>query len=213
VDPSASPLSPLQREEPLFSESGFQAGAIKAARATNISLTSIGDFQERIVERLAQRRLEDLDERAADLIHRMETAWHGRADTQYEVRLRYIGPSGLIDRPDVAVVGTTSVLSMLRQSLEAARYDKWPVPFAPLDHGDHAGVITVNHWDALFFIAEETIRTCELIYTNMIGLGDRVESWKELQSEEMTELLEHVRAGSTVGQETPAVLERAEDCP
>jgi hypothetical protein len=177
----------------LFSESGFQAGAIKVARSTNLSLTSIVEFRQKVADELTQQRIRSLDKRAADLIHAMENAWHCADDTRDDTRLRYLGPSGFVG-PIEAVAGTTSVLSMLRQSLEYAEYGKWPVPFTPLDHDDHDGAITVGHWDGLLFVADETIATCEHIYSYMIDGGDSVASWKDLQSREMTELLAQIRA-------------------
>lgn len=177
----------------LFSESGFQAGAIRAARHTNLSLTSLDDFRENAADELAHLRLRTLDDRAANLIHRMEAAWHAGGELQDEVRRRYVGPPDILGLP--GVTGTTAVLSMLRTSLERAGYEDWPVPFSPLDHRHDDGVMTVSAWEGLLFVAEETLATCECICSYMLDGGNPPTTWTEFQSADMTQLLESIRAG------------------
>jgi len=74
--------------------------------------------------------------------------------------------------------------------IESARYGKWPVVYYALDD---EYPITVKHWDGLLVVVEETISTCERIYENMVSNGIAVADWKELQSPELTELLEAIR--------------------
>ena len=50
----------------LFSESGFQAGAVRAVANTNISLTSIPDFKANVSEELAEIRITTLDRRGGN---------------------------------------------------------------------------------------------------------------------------------------------------
>jgi hypothetical protein len=58
---------------------------------------------------------------------------------------------------------------------------------------DDENLITVKDWIGLLFVVEETIATCERLYDHMMVTGSAVADWKELQSPELTELLDAIR--------------------
>ena len=173
----------------MFSESGFQAGAVRAAANTNITLTSVTDFQQNSADELASMRIKALDERAATLGQEFLAIWELEESHRGIVLSRYVGPPDILGRP--VPIRVMACLSQMRDALESARYGKWPVTYFALDDDEYP--VTVKHWDGLLFVVEETISTCERIYENMVSNGIAVADWKELQSPELTELLEAIR--------------------
>jgi hypothetical protein len=98
---------------------------------------------------------------------------------------RYSGPSGfdfLKNTPN-AIVGVTACLSQMRQSLENARFNRWPVAFYPLDLVD-GEIFKVKEWEGLLFVAEKTLITCERIYNNMVAPGRHIVNWEERREPE-----------------------------
>lgn len=172
----------------MFSESGFQAGAVRAATNTNITLTSLADFQQNSADELASIRIKALDERAAALGQRFLAIWELAEADRRAVLSRYVGPPDMLGR--AVPIRVTSCLSQMREALESARYGRWPVNYFALDDEN---LITVKDWIGLLFVVEETIVTCERIYDHMMGKGSPVADWKELQSPELTELLHAIR--------------------
>ena len=172
----------------MFSESGFQAGAIRAAANTNITLTSLTDFHQNSVDELASIRIKSLEERATALGQKFLAIWELEESDRDTVLSRYVGPPDMLGRP--VPITVMARLSQIRDALESARYGKWPVVYYALDD---EYPITVKHWDGLLVVVEETISTCERIYENMVSNGIAVADWKELQSPELTELLEAIR--------------------
>lgn len=69
----------------MFSEVGFQAGAIRVARFTNVSLTSLADMKENTRDELAQLRLHDIDLRCQRLLRTMHSLGENR---QTSARIR-----------------------------------------------------------------------------------------------------------------------------
>lgn len=78
----------------------------------------------------------------------------------------------------------------MKEALNAARFNRWPVFYWALD--DEAP-ISVNAWPGLLYITEETVATCERIYDQMESPQRQVKDWRELQSQEITELLAKIR--------------------
>jgi Restriction endonuclease len=172
----------------LFAESGFQAGAIRVAKNTNLTLTSLTDFQQNSEDELASIRIRSLEERAAALGQKFLSIWELDESDREAVLSRYVGPPDMLGRS--APITVMARLSQMREALEAARYGKWPVVYYALDD-EHP--MTVKHWDGLLFVIEETISTCERIFENMVNDSTAETDWKKLQSVELTELLDAIR--------------------
>jgi hypothetical protein len=179
----------------IFSESGFQAGAIRAVQNTNVTLTSLTDFEQNSAEEVASARARVLDERIAVLLQKFTGIWDIEEADRKAAIDRYIGPSSLLGIAGTG--GVTARLSHMRTSLEHARFNRWPVSYYPLDSSG-AEFIDVKDWIGLFFVVEETIATCEKIYDHMIDPGVQATDWKDFQSYELTELLHTIRASNTL---------------
>jgi virulence-associated protein VapD len=182
---------------PLFSENGFQAGAISAARNTNTTLTSISEFEEDLASEVASTRARVLDEHIARMVKAFMATWDLAEAERERVWSRYVGPSGFthLQGTPHAIVGVTSRLSQLRQALEDGRFDRWPVALFPLDHRD-GELLDVTAWEGLFFVAEHMITTCERIYEHMIATDAVASDWRDFQPEELTQLLRSVRSST-----------------
>lgn len=178
----------------LFSESGFQAGAVRATAKTNVSLTSIADLKSNVQEELLDIKVAELDRRAETLGRKILDLWHASEPGQAAVRERYIGPlDSWFGTSEPSEVMTR--LSQMRRSLEDGRFGEWPVTFWVLEHDMP---FFVNDWDGLFYVAEEIITTCERIYEHMMDVRSTAMSWKEFQSPEFVEMIGRIiRRGST----------------
>ncbi len=172
----------------MFSESGFQAGAIRTVSRTNITLTNLEDFKQNSADELASLRIRSLDANIERLSQQYLSIWDLVAEDRAAILARYSGPSGMIGRPDPTAV--QSRLSVLRHALEEARYSQWPVSYWPLDDDQP---IFVENWDILKFLVEETLATCTRIFDHMMSPESQVDDWKELQSPRLTEVLERIR--------------------
>ena len=179
----------------IFSESGFQVGAFNAARDTNITLTSLADFEQNSVAEVASTRAKVLDERIAKLMQAFEAIWHLPESERLAVFAQYPGPPGFLELQGEAhaTIGVTARLSQMRRALEGARFNRWPVAYYPLDHED-GELIDVKNWEDLLFIVENTLITCERIYNYMTTAGAGLTDWKMLQPPELGELLEAIRS-------------------
>ncbi|NEB29843.1 restriction endonuclease [Streptomyces sp. SID14446] len=178
----------------VFSESGFQAGAIRATQNTNITLTSLEDFRLNFQDEVSATKAKVLDERIARLMKAYEAVWDLADPERQAAFSRYSGPPGfdfLEDGPH-AMTGVTSHLSMMRQSLENARFGRWPVAYFPLDLIDGES-FDVTDWEGLLFVAEQSIVTCDRIYGHMMTPGISPVAWKTLQPPELTSLLSALR--------------------
>jgi hypothetical protein len=98
----------------------------------------------------------------------------------------------MLEGTSYAMIGVTTRLSQMRQGLEDARFNRWPVAYYPLDHED-IELIDVKNWEGLLFIAESTLTTCERIYNHMNTRCPGIIDWKVLQPPELGELLEAIR--------------------
>lgn len=107
---------------------------------------------------------------------------------------QYSGPPGFLELEDTphAVVGVTARLSQMRQALEDARFNRWPVAYFPLDHTDDE-LIDVTDWEGLLFMVERTLITCERIYAHMTTPDAGHVDWRGLQPPELVELLDAIR--------------------
>lgn len=183
----------------LFSESGFQAGAISAVQNTNITLTSLEDFEGNFSAEISSMRAKVLDEKIAGLMQAFTAIWDLPESERAVVFARYSGPSGfpgLLEGTPHAVVGMTAPLSQMRQALEDARFNRWPVIYYPLGHAD-GEFFQVSSWEGLLFIVERTVITCERIYSHMTTLDAGHVEWRELQPPDLVELLDGVRNPDT----------------
>lgn len=80
----------------------------------------------------------------------------------------------------------------MRQALEDARFNRWPVAYYPLDHVD-GELIDVKDWEGLLFVIEKTLITCKRIYGHMTTPDTDLIDWKNLQPPELVELLDNIR--------------------
>jgi hypothetical protein len=78
----------------LFSESGFQAGAINAAQNTNITLTSLVEFENTFSTEVSSARAKAFDERIAKLMQAFAAIWDLPESERVAVFARYSGPPG-----------------------------------------------------------------------------------------------------------------------
>lgn len=179
----------------LFSESGFQAGAIYAAQNTNITLTSLADFENNFPAEVSSARAKVLDERIAGLMQAFAAVWDLPECERVAVFAQYSGPPGfpgLLEGTPYAVIGVTARLSQMRQALEDARFNRWPVIYYPLDHTD-GELFKVSDWEGLIFVVEKTLLACERIYAHMATSGGGRVDWRDLQPPDLVELLDAIR--------------------
>jgi hypothetical protein len=178
----------------LFSETGFQAGAVSAARNTNVILTSLRDFEENSPAEVSSARAKVLDEGIARVIQAFASLWDLPELERGAAFARYPGPPGFpfLEGTPHATIGVTARLAQMRQALEDARFNRWPVAYYPLDHKD-GEVFDVKDWESLFFVAERMLITCERIYDHIIAPKVCLTDWKDLQPPELTQLLDAMR--------------------
>ncbi|WP_079034892.1 restriction endonuclease [Streptomyces hirsutus] len=176
----------------IFAEGGFQAGAVRASRNSSITLTNLIDFVSNSANELSSIKVSDLVGRIAELENKFHSIWNLNAAERNRVNSRYIGPESFGLKEPIAV---RACLSMLKDSLEAASFNRWPVPYRPLDQAEDYsnGLIDVKNWDGLLFVAEKTLETCDRIYGHMIGYGNSDIRWQDLQPPELTDLLAAIR--------------------
>ena len=60
----------------LFSESGFQVGAVRAAQNTNVTLTSLAEFEQTSPADVSSARAKVLDEKIAWLMQAFAAVWN-----------------------------------------------------------------------------------------------------------------------------------------
>jgi hypothetical protein len=178
----------------LFSESGFQAGAALAAQHTNVTLTSLAQFEQDFPAEVASGKARVLDERIASLAQAFLAVWDLPEQERTAAFARYSGPPGfaLPGNSPHAMVGVTARLSQMRQALEDARFNRWPVAYYPLDHVD-GELFDIENWEGLLFVVENTLITCERIYIHMTAANTNSVNWKDLQPPELVELLDSIR--------------------
>jgi Restriction endonuclease len=178
----------------LFSESGFQAGAVHAAQNTNVTLTSLTEFEQNSPVEVSSTRAKVLDERIARLMQSFTALWDLPKSERLAMFAQYSGPPGFpeFEGTPHAVVGVIARLAQMRQALEDARFNRWPVAYYPLDHTD-GELFEVTNWDALLFVAERTLLTCERIYDHFTTPDAAHVDWRELQPPELVDLLVAIR--------------------
>lgn len=79
----------------IFSESGFQAGAIRATGSTNVTLTSLSDFEQNYSGEIASVRARVLNERIVTLEQKFASLWQLDSDERERIFGRYVGPNSL----------------------------------------------------------------------------------------------------------------------
>jgi Restriction endonuclease len=105
----------------LLSESGFQAGAVRAAESTNILLTSLETLRVDATSELTALAIDDLLRRYEDAMLRLsDMTWR----EEYRQSDRSGGLIGYSPRGYFEVVGRASVLE---QALRSARRNRFPV--------------------------------------------------------------------------------------
>ncbi|MFJ9251103.1 restriction endonuclease [Streptomyces sp. NPDC101776] len=176
----------------IFAEGGFQAGAIRTSRNSSITLTNLTDFVSNSATELSSIKVGGLVRRIAELENKFHSIWNLNTTERNRVNSRYIGPEAFGLKQPIAV---RACLSMLKDSLEAASFDRWPVAYFPLHQAEDYsnGLIDVKNWDGLLFVAENTLETCDRIYDHMVGDGNSDIRWQDLQPPELTDLLAALR--------------------
>ncbi|MEU7379964.1 restriction endonuclease [Streptomyces sp. NPDC088770] len=177
----------------VFAENGFQAGAVRAARNTNLTLTNLVDFRQNSADELAILKVRGLQERITALKDKFDSIWDLTLEERDKLVAQYVGPLGLFGSL-AGHSGRMSVLlarlSQMKEAMDFARYNRWPVSYWPLDDDIP---IDVKDWPGLLYVIEETVATCERIHLQMISPQEHVKDWREFQSQEMTELLARIR--------------------
>lgn len=178
----------------LFSESGFQPGAVSAAQKSNVTLTSLAQFEQDFPAEVSSTRAKVLDERIASLMQAFVAIWNLSEPERVAAFARYSGPPGFqkLEGTPCSTVGVTARLSQMRQALEDARFNRWPVAYYPLDHAD-GELIDVKDWPGLLFVVEKTLIACERIYEQMTTPSASLKKWEDLQPPELVELLDAIR--------------------
>ncbi|WP_327691038.1 restriction endonuclease [Streptomyces sp. NBC_00461] len=176
----------------IFAEGGFQAGAVRASRNTSITLTNLTDFVSNSEDELSSIKIGGLMRRIAELENKYHSIWNLDEKERGRVQSRYVGPEAFGLKEPIAVM---ACLSTMKDSLEAASFGRWPVPYRALDQDDSNGLIDVKNWDGLLFVTEQTLETCSRIYEHMVGNGSSVSRWQDLQPSDLTDLLSALRNG------------------
>lgn len=105
----------------LFCEVGFQAGAITATNRSNITLTSLTDFEERSKEEKGRLELRNIELRCSDLTSRYYACQVVEEEVRDGLRIMSIDmKTGGIDRH-----GVPRTLGMLDHALEHIRLDEF----------------------------------------------------------------------------------------
>ena len=183
-----------RRSRPSLSESGFQAGAIYAAQNTNITLTSLADFENNFPAEVSSARAKILDERIAGLMQASRRFGTYPNVSELQFSAQYSGPPGFPGLLEGAACGDRRYGAAVtdEQALEDARFNRWPVIYFPLDHTD-GELFKVSDWEGLIFVVEKTLLTCERIYAHMTTLGAGPVDWRDLQPPDLVELLDAIR--------------------
>ncbi|WP_329327810.1 restriction endonuclease [Streptomyces luteogriseus] len=177
----------------VFAENGFQAGAVRTARNTNLTLTSLVDFRQNTADELAAMEVRALQERITVLENKFHSIWDLTQEERDKRIAQYVGPSGFLGLPaghSAAMSHLLARLSQMKEALNFASFNRWPVFYWALDD---ESPISINSWSGLLYITEETVAACERIYDQMVSPQGHVKDWRELQSQEMTELLTKIR--------------------
>ncbi|MFI6832800.1 restriction endonuclease [Kribbella sp. NPDC050241] len=177
----------------MFSESGFQAGAIRSTSSTNMTLTSIEDFRRNTAVEMDNLRIREFEHRLEELAEKYAALWDLGETEREVVFARYSGPPDMRGRN--APITVQARLSQMNEALVNARYNRWPAWYHPLDEDD--AVIRLLALDGLLLIIDHTITTCERIYEQMINTELPVTDWRDLQPPELVELLNAIRQRGT----------------
>jgi hypothetical protein len=139
----------------LLSEKGFQSGAIRCARNTNISLTSLADLEEQTREYLTQATLSALYFRAQrttrkliDLTQGVTRAWRDKNGGKAE---------GWVDSRSTTTVGD---LTVLEHGIAEAMTSGFPVVYGLTENDDR---ITARSINELLSGAEAVLKSAEQI--------------------------------------------------
>jgi hypothetical protein len=111
----------------IFSESGFQAGAISVVENTNVRLTNLAEFIEGSAREVTRIRLDSLHERSALLLDRLHGLWEVESLGKYGTRATYRGPGA------AGLMALTGRLSFNQSAIEHARLGRWPVSYITRD--------------------------------------------------------------------------------
>ncbi|MFJ8659166.1 restriction endonuclease [Streptomyces sp. NPDC093795] len=176
----------------VFAESGFQAGAIQVARNANLTLTSLADFRESVEREIAVIRVRGLQERITALEDEFQSVWDLDQEERDRRIAQYVGPPSAfgLSGHSAVMAPVLARLSQMKEALNFASFDRWPVAYWPLDSELS---IDVKAWEGLLFVIEETVVTCERIRDQMMSPRKNIRDWRELQSQEMTDLLNAIR--------------------
>jgi hypothetical protein len=143
---------------------------------------------------VASTKARVLEEKITSLAQSFMAIWDLAENERTTAFARYEGPPGfeLPKGSPHAMIGVTVRLSQMKQALEDARFNRWPVAYYPLDHVD-GEIFDIGDWKDLLFLAEKTFITRERIYANMTSPDGNCSNWKDLQPLELVELLDQIR--------------------
>ncbi|WP_221889915.1 restriction endonuclease [Microbispora sp. SCL1-1] len=173
----------------MFSDRGFQSGAIRAASNANVTLTSLEDFRQDAAQEIHRLRLRRMNEEINKLLQSFYALGQLTEPDRSRVLARYIGPTDILG--EKSPLALTGQLTFIRSTVDQAEQNEWPVPFIPMDS---SVPFYVADWPTFYVLIEGKIETCKRIYEHMTGFGGEVLDWTELQPSEMTELINRIRA-------------------
>ena len=115
----------------LLSEGGFQAGAIRMARSTNITLSSLSDLKENSQDERAELGLRDIRQRVTNMRQRVVAL---QGPVYYDEGVIYSHPWGVDGVDIVDTWKLASRVSFVKNAVTDAFEERWPVQFYGKDY-------------------------------------------------------------------------------
>ncbi len=137
----------------LLSEVGFQAGAVRMANRSNVTLTSLAELREEAAEEMLTLRLGESRLRLAHLRERLGTVGSMQRHGSTAVSVSYRAAPGRWDATKLY-----AAVSIAEEGLQRAEMGRWPAPYA----WDFANDDTHRARDLASFIDGLTIALGEL---------------------------------------------------
>lgn len=146
----------------MFCETGFQAGAVRAARTSNVTLTSLSDFLESSDEQRQQLELQGDELRSADLANRLHACYSPmivKGGDECRARTYRIVSSGI----DAIVIA--GHLGMLRSCLERIRLDmlRGAAPSYQSPRWGEDRLRVSRNWSELHFDANRLLDSLQIL--------------------------------------------------
>jgi len=109
----------------LLSEVGFQAGAVRMAHRSNVTLTSVAELREEAAEELLTLRLGESRLRLAQMRERLGAVGSIQRDEPGALSVSYRVAPGRWDPTKLA-----AAVSIAEEGLRRAEMGRWPAPYA-----------------------------------------------------------------------------------